>query len=195
MISYIKGTLAEKNEGQIVVECSGMGYCIAISDKSYETLPVVGEDVKVYTYLVVREDGISLIGFSTQQERGMFEKLITISGVGPKLALTILSGMTTTDLVLAILREDTKVISKIKGLGKKTSERIVLELKDKLMGLDDATPATIQDNLPTRAIEEAIATMMSLGLNKHDATNLINEVAQENDTVEDLVSKALKGMR
>lgn len=194
MISYITGKLAFKDEGQIVVECHGMGYDIAISSQTYETLGVVGEDVKVYTYLVVREDSLSLVGFSTLQEKAMFEKLISVSGVGPKLALTILSGMNTYDLVMAMLSGDTSAISKIKGVGKKTSERIVLELKDKLMGLDDVTPAKKADFTASKAFDEAVVTMMNLGLNKTDATNLIKSVADENDSVEDLITKALKGM-
>ena len=194
MISYITGKLAFKDEGQIVVECQGMGYDSAISTQTYETLGVVGEDVKVYTYLVVREDSLSLVGFSTLQEKAMFEKLISVSGVGPKLALTILSGMNTYDLVMAMLSGDTSAISKIKGVGKKTSERIVLELKDKLMGLDDVTPAKKIDFTPSKAFDEAVVTMMNLGLNKTDATNLIKSVADENDSVEDLITKALKGM-
>lgn len=194
MISYITGKLAFKDEGQIVVECNGMGYDIAISSQTYETLGVVGDDVKVYTYLVVREDAISLVGFSTLQEKAMFEKLISVSGVGPKLALTILSGMNTYDLVMAMLSGDTSAISKIKGVGKKTSERIVLELKDKLMGLDEVTPAKKVDFTPSKAFDEAVVTMMNLGLNKTDATNLIKSVADENDSVEDLITKALKGM-
>lgn len=194
MISYITGNLTYKDEGQIVVECHGMGYDIAISTQTYETLGVVGDNVKVYTYLVVREDCLSLVGFSTLQEKAMFEKLITVSGVGPKLALTILSGMNTYDLVMAMLSGDTSAISKIKGVGKKTSERIVLELKDKLMGLDDVTPAKKVDFTPSKAFDEAVVTMMNLGLNKTDATNLIKSVAEENDSVEDLITKALKGM-
>ena len=194
MISYITGKLSFKDEGQIVVECHGMGYDVAISSQTYETLGVVGDDVKVYTYLVVREDAISLVGFSTLQEKAMFEKLISVSGVGPKLALTILSGMNTYDLVMAMLSGDTSAISKIKGVGKKTSERIVLELKDKLMGLDDVTPAKKVDFTPSKAFDEAVVTMMNLGLNKTDATNLIKSVADENDSVEDLITKALKGM-
>lgn len=194
MISYITGNLTYKDEGQIVVECHGMGYDIAISTQTYETLGVVGDDVKVYTYLVVREDSLSLVGFSTLQEKAMFEKLISVSGVGPKLALTILSGMNTYDLVMAMLSGDTSAISKIKGVGKKTSERIVLELKDKLMGLDDVTPAKKVDFTPSKAFDEAVVTMMNLGLNKTDATNLIKSVADENDSVEDLITKALKGM-
>ncbi len=194
MISYITGNLTYKDEGQIVVECHGMGYDIAISTQTYETLGVVGDNVKVYTYLVVREDCLSLVGFSTLQEKAMFEKLISVSGVGPKLALTILSGMNTYDLVMAMLSGDTSAISKIKGVGKKTSERIVLELKDKLMGLDDVTPAKKVDFTPSKAFDEAVVTMMNLGLNKTDATNLIKSVADENDSVEDLITKALKGM-
>lgn len=194
MISYIIGKLTYKDEGQIVVECHGMGYDVSISSQTYETLGVVGDDVKVYTYLVVREDSLSLVGFSTLQEKAMFEKLITVGGVGPKLALTILSGMNTYDLVMAMLSGDTSAISKIKGVGKKTSERIVLELKDKLMGLDDVTPAKKVDFAPSKAFDEAVVTMMNLGLNKTDATNLIKSVAEENDSVEDLITKALKGM-
>lgn len=194
MISYICGKLAFKDEGQIVVENGGMGLDIAISNQSYETLGVVGDDVKVYTYLVVREDSLSLVGFSTLQEKAMFEKLISVSGVGPKLALTILSGMNTYDLVMAMLSEDSTAIAKIKGVGKKTSERIILELKDKLMGLDDVTPAKKIDVAPTKAFDEAVITMMNLGLSKMDATNLVKSVAQENDTVEEIITKALKGM-
>lgn len=194
MISFISGKLAFKDEGQIVIENNGMGFSIAISNQTYETLGVVGDNAKVYTYLVVREDSLSLVGFSTLQEKALFEKLITVSGVGPKLALTILSGMNAYDLVMAMLSEDTNAIAKIKGVGKKTSERIVLELKDKLMGLDDVTPSKKIDVAPTKAFDEAVVTMMNLGLGKMDATNLVKSVANDGDTVEEIITKALKGM-
>ena len=196
MISYICGKLAYKDEGIVVIETGGIGYNVAISNNTYQTLPYAGEECKIYTHMVVKEDAISLVGFSTLQEKALFEKLITVSGVGPKLALCVLSGLNYKDLILAILREETNIIGKIKGVGKKTSERIVLELRDQLTNFDDITGMTFEktDDLPSVAIEEAIGTMMSLGLTKHDATNLIKSVASPKDTVEEIITKALKGM-
>lgn len=195
MISYICGKLTYKDESRIILEANGIGYDISISLFSYQTLPIVGEDCKVYTNMIVREDGISLVGFSTTEEKTLFDKLITVSGVGPKLALCVLSGINYTDLVIAILKEDANVIAKIKGVGKKTSERIILELKDKMMGLDDVTQtAQVIDVLPSSVMNDAIITLMSLGMNKNDATNLIKSVAGQDDTVESLITKALKGM-
>ena len=132
MIAFITGTIEEKSENGVVINCNGMGYEVQTSTATLSSLPLVGEECKIYTYLQVKEDGISLFGFTTVDERELFYKLISVSGVGPKMAITVLSGMNISDLIVSILKEDTTALSRIKGLGKKTAERICLELKDKL---------------------------------------------------------------
>jgi len=193
MISFIVGRIEEKNENSIVIECSGIGYELFVSTSTLSTLPLVGENAKVYTYMQVREDGISLFGFSTVDERDLFYKLISVSGVGPKMAISVLSGMKISDLLVCILKEDTNMLSKIKGLGKKTAERIVLELKDKVcpVGVVDTTPNV---EINEDALNDAIEALIALGLSKNEALKLARQNANENSTAEDIISAVLRNM-
>ena len=146
--------------------------------------------------MAVREDGISLFGFSSVEERNLFNKLITVSGVGPKLAITILSGLSLSDLTVAIAKEDTKLLSKIKGLGKKTAERLCLELKDKLdvftFGNEEASFDT---NYDEDAVQMATDTLISLGISKNEAYMLARANAVNNATAEEIISKSLRGYK
>ena len=195
MISFLVGVIEEKNENELILDVNGVGYSLQVSSATLSSLPVAGETIKVYTYMAVREDGIYLFGFSTKEEREVFYKLISVSGVGPKMAITILSGINLSDLILAIIQEDSKLLSRIKGLGKKTAERICLELKDKL---DVATPSQSQTfamDYNEDAVQMATDTLISLGISKNEAYMLARANAQNNATAEEIISKALRGYK
>ena len=137
MYAYIKGELAETNPDHIVIETGGIGYQVFISGQTFEYLPAVGEEIKVYTYLYLREDAVILYGFLTKDDLELFKLLISVSGIGPKGGLAILSALSADDLRFAVLSGDSKAISKAPGVGAKTAQRVILELKDK-MSLEDA---------------------------------------------------------
>ena len=143
MYSYIKGELAEVGTESITVEASGIGYCIYISNMAFSYLPSIGEDVKIYTYLYVREDAMIIYGFLDKDDLNVFKQLITVSGIGPKGALGILSVLSADDLRFAILSGDAKTISKAPGIGAKTAQRVILDLKDK-MSLEEAFEKKIE---------------------------------------------------
>ncbi len=194
MISFLKGIIEEKQEGLLVMDVGGVGYELAVSNNTLVSLPHVGEAAKVLCYMAVREDGVFLFGFSTQEEKELFLKLITVSGVGPKLAITILSGLKLSDLTIAIKREDVKLLSTIKGLGKKTAERLCLELKDKLDLF--AAPETLDaEVIDESAVQMASDTLVALGISKNEAYMLARANASEGASVEDVIAKSLRGYR
>lgn len=195
MISFLVGVIEEKNENQLIMDVNGVGYDVCVSSNTLSSLPLAGETVKIYTYLAVREDGVYLYGFSSKEERELFYKLITVSGVGPKLAISILSGLSLSDLILAIIQEDSKLLSKIKGLGKKTAERICLELKDKLDKNQSSDVAKFDTNYNEDAVQMATDTFISLGINKNEAYMLARANAQNDATAEEIISKALRGYK
>ena len=194
MISFIIGTLEEKSENGVVINCNGMGYEIQTSTATLSTLPLAGEECKIYTYLQVKEDGISLFGFTTVDERGLFYKLISVSGVGPKMAITILSGMNISDLIVSILKEDTMALSRIKGLGKKTAERICLELKDKLTPVGGVLIEDKILEIDENVLDDACEALISLGLSKNEALRLARQNANENSTAEEIIASVLRNM-
>lgn len=191
MISYLEGKLAEKGINSIVVDVKGIGYEVVMSEHSINSLPFENEMVKVLTYMQVREDGISLFGFNTKEEKKIFLKLISVSGIGPKVAMGILSNISINDLVLAIQREDIKMLCTVKGLGKKTVERLLVELKDQEL---PSITEIANDGLNQNFIDEATDALVSLGVGKNEAYRLAKENANENATVEEIITKALKGM-
>ena len=194
MISFIIGTLEEKSENGVVINCNGMGYEIQTSTATLSTLPLAGEECKIYTYLQVKEDGISLFGFTTVDERELFYKLISVSGVGPKMAITILSGMNISDLIVSILKEDTTALSRIKGLGKRTAERICLELKDKLTPVGGVLIEDKILELDENVLDDACEALISLGLSKNEALRLARQNANENSTAEEIIASVLRNM-
>ena len=200
MYSYIKGTLEETGEDYLVVEAGGIGYHIYTTGQTFQYLPSAGEEIKVYTYLHVREDAMILFGFLTKDDLMVFKLLLGVSGIGPKGALAILSVMTSDDLRFAVLGDDAKAISKAPGVGAKTAKRLILELKDKL-SLEDAfeqklsknqTPA---ENKAKGAKNEAVAALVALGYSSSEALKALNgiEITDETD-VEDILKAALKNM-
>lgn len=192
MISFVRGIVAEKNENMVVIDCNGMGYEINVSSFTLDTL-TRGEEATIKTYLQVREDGVALFGFVDLKEKEVFLKLINISGIGPKMAITILSQISIKDLVSAISTGNTKMLSGVKGLGKKTAERIILELSNAF----DTLPLLEPDfgfTPKTQVLDEAVDVLVSMGLVRFEATRVVKDVATPSDTTEDIIKKALKYM-
>ncbi len=191
MISYINGNLIHKEEGKIVVECGGIGYDLFVSNNTLTSLPLQNEHCQILTYLQVKEDGLILFGFSSFEEKSLFLKLIEVNGIGPKLAINILSGMKLDELMIAIANENVKMLTKIKGLGTKSAERICLELKDKIDVL-----GKINENFEydLTSVGEAVEALVSLGLTKTEALTLAKSCATIDSTSEEIVTKALKEM-
>ena len=159
MYAYIKGILAEITEDAIIVENQGIGYEIAVPGQVFDYLPSVGEEVKIYTYHYVREDAILLYGFLTKEDVRIFKMLIGVSGIGPKGALAILSVLSTDDLRFAILGDDAKAIAKAPGVGAKTAQRVIIELKDKL-SLEDAFEQKLANQAQKAELNPAVGVKM-----------------------------------
>lgn len=202
MYSYIKGELVEViGSDLIVVETNNIGYNIRIPSQVIDYLPGIGADVKIYTYLYVREDAYFLYGFLTRDDLEVFKLLITVSGIGPKGALAILSVMSTDDLRFAVLGDDAKAIAKAPGVGSKTAQRLIIELKDKL-SLEDAfehklnaSELSQQKNPVTGKKNEAVEALVSLGYSSSEALKVLNNIEITEDTqVEDILKAALKQM-
>ena len=194
MIGFIKGVLREVSEGKIVVECGGVGFVITVTNSCLANLPEIDEEVKIFTYMHVAEDELSLYGFSSPEEKKLFLQLISVSGVGNKTAIQILSAQRMNVIISSIINEDASVIGGCKGVGKKTAERIIVELKDKIKPLDYILPNEAVAPVRNEKIEEAVVVLTSLGLSKNDATNLARDVANDDDTAEQIVAKALHEM-
>ena len=197
MIAFLVGTIEEKYENVLIMDVNGVGYELLISNNTLVALPNVNETTKVLTYLHVKEDGVALYGFATPEEKSIFMKLITVSGVGPKMAITILSGMKISDLIVAITREDVSLLSKIKGLGKKTAERVCLELKDKINVTGFETDLfNYKENLGNfineNALKDAVDTLIALGVNKNEAYGLARANAGDGATAEEIIWKVLR---
>ncbi len=161
MIAHLRGRLLSKHPNQAVVEAGGVGYDVAISVPTFSELPAAGKEVALHIHTHVREDAIALFGFLRGEEKQLFEKLISVSGIGPKLAITILSGMAARDMVTAIRANDTARLTRIPGIGKKTAERMVLELRDKLetFGVPAAPVASPVE-------EDVLSALVNLGYNR-----------------------------
>ena len=191
MYSYIKGIIVEKQDNLVIIDNNGIGYEIHISNSSLEKLPNEGQVATVFTYQNVKEDEISLYGFCSKAEKNMFLNLISISGIGPKMAIGVLSSIELRDLEMAIISGDAKIIKKLKGIGPKTAERIVLELKDKIEA--NTTFEMINTNSNNKEMEDAISALEGLGLSRIDAVKRVREVSSNDDTAESIVAKVLKG--
>ncbi len=195
MISFLMGIIEEKNENSVIINVNGVGFNVIVSTNTLSSLPLEGETAKIFTYMAVREDDISLYGFSSLEEREIFNKLTTVSGIGPKMAIGILSGLNLSDLVVAIIKEDSKLLSQIKGLGKKTAERLCLELKDKLSPLPNQDNVTFDLEYDEDAVQMATDTLISLGISKNDAYMLARTNATKDSTAEEIISKSLRGYK
>lgn len=197
MIGYIKGNVLSAFDGVVLLENNGIGYEITCSASVYDKL-LADKKGEVYTYLAVREDGVALYGFISPEEKNMFLQLISVSGVGPKMGITVLSGMTLNDLAVKIATSDVKGLSAIKGLGKKTAERIILELREKV-GKIDTSDVTLGDDSGTIEIDggdqDAIIALMSLGFTKQECVKAVKDAkANGATTIEQLISYAIRHM-
>ena len=169
MIAHLRGTLLAKTPQNVIVEAGGVGYEVAISIPTFTGLPAEGAEVSLHIYTHVREDILALFGFADLSEKRLFEKLFSVSGIGPKLALTVLSGLTTERLVAAIRSQDHATLTRIPGIGKKTAERVVLELKDKLEEMGTGTIAGVS----TPVAEDVVSALVNLGYQRPAALKAI----------------------
>jgi Holliday junction DNA helicase RuvA len=200
MIAYIKGLLVEKFFDRVVVEASGVGYELFIPISTFDKLPHEGDEVKLLAWHCVREDDEILFGFATTAEREMFLKLTQVSGVGPKIALAILSGSSIGELSLAIASGNAKRISAIKGVGKKTAEKICVELKDKVNAIEAlaSTSKSSKNDDKAPMLRDAILALSALGFNEETANKMVTQVIQSNPSVADVetvIKLALSGKR
>ena len=194
MFAYIKGSLEMKSSGYIVIDINGLGYKIFMSQNNIDSIGELHNIIKVFTYVKVREDDISIFGFKTQEELKMFELLISVSGVGAKSALVMLSCIEPSDFAIAVISNDVKVLTKVPGIGNKSAQRIILELKDKLNEeqleekLKDSSKK-LKDN--SENINEAISGLMVLGYSKKDIEKAFEHLDIDNLSIEDLIKKGL----
>ncbi|USD64331.1 Holliday junction branch migration protein RuvA [Vibrio sp. SCSIO 43136] len=202
MIGRLRGTLIDKQPPELLIDVGGMGYEVQMPMSCFYELPNVGEEAIIYTHFVVREDAQLLYGFNTIKERALFREVIKANGVGPKLGLAILSGMTAAQFVSCVEREDISTLVKLPGVGKKTAERLVVEMKDRLKGWGEGdlfTPATDAAPIDSTAsqdsaIDEAVAALVALGYKAPQATKVVSQVAKPEMSSEAVIREALKSM-
>jgi len=198
MIGFLRGKLVSKAPPLLVLDVQGVGYEIEAPMTTFYNLPTLGETAHLHTHLVVREDAHILFGFSTEADRVMFRTLIKVNGVGPKLALTILSGQSVDEFHRCIHDNDTAALIRLPGVGKKTAERLIIEMRDKLPTLDTST----NDNSNVEqgsgisrssAKQEAISALCALGYKAQEASKMVQDIAQEDKSCEDIIRLALQG--
>jgi Holliday junction DNA helicase RuvA len=193
MITHIRGKLVEKNPTDVVIDCNGVGYLVNISLHTYSLLPTT-ENIRLFTFLQVKEDAHTLYGFVEKQERELFKLLISVSGIGANIARTMLSSLAPTQIIQAIASNDVVTIQGIKGIGAKTAQRVILDLKDKVLkvySLDDVSSAPYNTNK-----DEALSALEVLGFNRKNAEKVMDKIIKDspNASVEDLIKQALKNL-
>ena len=197
MIAYISGALVSAGENYIVIDNHGMGYRIFVSGKFLEHIPAYGTQIKIYTHMYIREDELTLYGFHSEEELSVFRILIGISGVGPKVAMAILTALTIQELQLAVISEDAKTISKANGVGAKGASRIILELNDKLK-MEDMMDAAyeqsiVQDTQDLNAARDAILALVNLGYSNSEAALAVKKIGDTSQMdIESILKAALK---
>ena len=197
MISYIRGELAAVEKEKIIIDVQGIGYGIFMPESSIGLLPQTGSTVKIYTYLNVRDDAMQLFGFLTRDDLELFRLLIGVSGIGPKGGLSILSRLTADELRFAVMSGDAKAISAAPGIGKKTAEKVIIELKDKL-DIEDMLNRTADivpdagDNVSGEIESEAVQALVALGYGSAESLRAVKSVSHECGTVEEVLKAALK---
>lgn len=198
MIEYISGRLVEKHPTHVIIDCHGLGYRVHIPLSSYSHLGELGTDAKLLTYHHVREDTEDLFGFATSEERTIFIMLIAVSGIGPKLAQTILSGLPVGTMRDALVAGDLATLTRIPGVGKKTAERMVVELKDKIVKLVPESEGLPGEGAVAGDGDEAVLALVSLGYNRHEARQAVGKIRQKEgvDTpVEEIIRAAIQSGR
>ncbi len=192
MLAYIKGTLEMKMTDYVVIDVGGLGYKVYMTSKGMEALGNTGTAIKVYTYYRVREDDISIYGFNTNEELRMFELLLSVSGVGAKTALTMIEVTEPSEFAMAVISEDVTYLTKIPGIGAKSAQRIILELKDKMKKENIAIEAkNIKIQIDNSSVDEAIAALQVLGYNKKEIEKVFMKVDKKGMTTEELIKKGL----
>lgn len=201
MIGRLRGTLLEKTPGLVLIEASGVGYEVDIPYTTFFHLPEVGAAVTLHTHFAVREDAQSLFGFVARLDRDLFRLLIKVNGVGPRLALAILSGLEPARFVHCVENADSAALVKIPGVGKKTAERLLIEMRDRikqLTGLPDKAPVSLPTagsaSPETSAVDEAEAALIALGYKPQEASRAISKVAEDNMSSQDIIRQALRSM-
>ena len=203
MIGYLRGTLLEKQPPHVLLDVNGVGYELEVPMTTLFQLPALGEPLALYTHLVVREDAQLLYGFYAKRDRTLFRELIRLNGVGPKLALALMSGMSVDELIHCVQAEDTSRLMKVPGVGKKTAERLLVELKDRFKNWD-STPLAGQSGMEPSGIstvtdaqsaeKDAVSALISLGFKPAEASRAVSAVVEDGLSSEDLIRRALKGM-
>ncbi len=198
MYHYLTGKIAEKTPVAVILDVNGIGYEVRVSLSTFSSLPALGQTVKLFTHFVVREDAQLLYGFATEEEREAFKLLISISGIGPKLAITLLSGVTLPELKHAIQEKNIPVLTAISGIGQKTAERVIIELKDKIgkaevsAGKELIHDASVSDQM----VEDSVSALVSLGYTKQKAKEAIQKTLKamlgKKPSVEEIIRAALK---
>ena len=197
MIGRLRGILLEKMPPRLLVDVQGLAYELEAPMSSFYRLPAIEQEVVLHTHLIVREDAHLLYGFSQEQERSLFRSLIKINGIGPKLALAILSGIEPDEFVNCVVRSDAASLVRIPGVGKKMAERLLVEMQDKLTNWQfSLDTSTMQKQLPSvyDPVEEALSALMALGYKQPEARRAVTAVAQEYRTSEDMIRYALRRM-
>jgi len=200
MIGRLTGLLAAKRAPQVLIDCQGVGYEADVSMTTYYQLPEVGEQVAIWTHLQIKDDAHTLIGFTTEQERKLFRQLIKVNGVGPKMALTILSGINNEEFAVCVAQNDVATLTRLPGVGKKTAERLIIEMRDKVDEFASASPTSSNDlgqsQTGAHSIkQEAIEALQALGYRPVDAEKMVKLAEQGTeaiDTASTLIRKALQ---
>ena len=193
MITHLKGKLVEKSPTNVVIEVNGIGYWINISLTTFSQIPD-NENIKLYTHLQVKEDSHSLYGFYSKKEREIFRLLISVSGVGTSTARTMLSSLDPQQVVEAISSNNVSIIQSVKGIGSKTAQRLIIELRDKILKIYDLDETYVNSNNTTR--EEALSALEVLGINKKSSERLVDNIIKENQdiSVEEIIKETLKNI-
>jgi len=199
MISFIKGHLDTVNENSVIIDCNGIGYEVFIGLNTISKLPTVGSELKIHTYMQTRDDGVSLYGFISKEELNMFHMLISVSGIGPKGAINMLSAASPQDLMLAIISSDVKLMSSFPGIGPKTAGRLILELKDKIKtdavtSYDFSEGQAVHTGGGDGARNEAIAALNALGYSRSESVKAVTSVYEDGMDVQQIIRLALKSL-
>ncbi len=192
MIGWLRGNIVSKQPPELVVDVGGVGYELQCPMSTFYELPASGARISVFTHLVVRDDAHTLYGFATETERALFRNLIKVSGVGPRLGLAILSGISVAGFEQSVLNEDTAALTKVPGIGKKTAERLILDMRDRIDATPDGAPATGKAAAPRGTEGEAYNALVALGYKPKEATGLLNAVDKDGKTTEQIIREALK---
>src|SRR5579862_1102635 len=192
MIGSLRGRIAAKTPPQLTVEVGGLGYELEAPMSTFFNLPPIGQEVALLTHLIVREDAHVLYGFTSEEERRLFRSLIKVSGVGPKIALALLSGISVSAFAECVQREDVAALTRVPGVGRKTAERLIVEMRDRLAAVP-APPGLAAAQAPSTPESEAFGALVALGYRPGEATRLLKAVGPGTHSTEDLIRRALQG--